>query len=351
MDYYYTTIYRFEGISDNNLVEDKIVYKDDVNGITVLLTNDINRHCFKLDIGLACASLLLRGMFGDEKLQEMPIAIDTEVKKIQEERVSKKKTGAFAVIIIKGNEELTINQKLHKETDQFRICFDAIDKDLIKKQHKEKIHSIVSSLSMTTSPEYHAEIVSSGTYFIDENDKPLYSFTMQGGNARLILSKPIDLEKENEIAKIIGISNNNEQFKTPFRLYTQSLETTEDKLRSFISAWSALEIFTNKVFSIYEEKFIDNIADDHGSHGVNQFLKRIKDVMKDKYRLTDKFSLVASFLSNEVESDIELFKGMKKLRDDIYHGKEFNEEDLPVEDARKLAAKYLKSHMLSTTSA
>ena len=78
---------------------------------------------------------------------------------------------------------------------------------------------------------------------------------------------------------------------------------------------------------------------------------RIKDVMKDKYRLTDKFVLIASFLSNEIEEDIESFKSMKKLRDDIFHGKEFNEETLPVEDARKLAAKYLKSHMLSTASA
>ena len=60
---------------------------------------------------------------------------------------------------------------------------------------------------------------------------------------------------------------------------------------------------------------------------------RIKDVMKDKYRLTDKFVLIASFLSNEIEEDIESFKSMKKLRDDIFHGKEFNEETLPVEDA------------------
>jgi hypothetical protein len=348
MDYIYTIIYRFEGISDNNLVEDRIVYQDAVFGITVLLTNDINRHCLNIDTGLACASLLLRGMFGDEKPQELPIAIDAEVKKIQEERGAKKKSGAYAVIIIKGNAELNINEKLHKETDQFRICFDVIDKDSLREQHKEKIHSIVSSLSMCTCPEYHAERTSSGIYFIDYNDKPLYSFTMQGGRAHLILAKPIDIEKQNEITKVIGLSNSNQQLKTPFRLFTQSLETTQDELRSFISAWSSLEIFTNKVFSIYEEQFITNIADDHSSHGVNQFLTRIKDVMKDKYRLSDKFALIASFLSNEIEEDIELFKSMKKLRDDISHGKEFNEETLPVEDARKLIAKYLRSYMLST---
>ena len=134
-------------------------------------------------------------------------------------------------------------------------------------------------------------------------------------------------------------------------MFTQSLEFTQDELRSFISAWTALEIFTNKVFSSYEEKFIGNIADDHGTHGVNQFLTRIKDVMKDKYRLSDKFALIASFLSDEIEKDMELFKSMKNLRDDISHGKEFNEEALPVENARKLVAKYLKSHMLSSVSA
>ena len=351
MKYIYTVIYRFEGITDNDLSEDKTVYEDETLGIIVLLTNEINRHCLNLDTGLACASLMLRGIFGSEKVQEFPAAIKSEIKKIQDERGAKKISGIYSVIIISGNTELDINDKTLKETDHFSICFDAIDKGFLQKQHKEKIHSIVSSLSMSTSPEYHAEKISSGTYFIDDKNKPLYSFTMKAGCARMILSKPIDSEKENEITKTIGLSISNQQLKTPFRLFTQSLETTHDKLRSFISAWTALEIFTNKVFPTYENIFITNVANDHDSHGVNQFLTRIKEVMKDKYRLTDKFSLIVSFLSNEIEGDIALFKSMKKLRDDISHGKEFNEEALPVEDARKLVAKCLKSHMLSQTSA
>ena len=111
------------------------------------------------------------------------------------------------------------------------------------------------------------------------------------------------------------------------------------------------EILTNKAFSIYEEKFISGIKDDHNSHGVNQFLCRIKDVMKDKYRLIDKFSLIASFISDDVSGDIELFKSMKKIRDNISHGKECDEKTLPVESARKMVAKYLKSHMLSEENA
>lgn len=350
MDYIYTIIYRFEGISNTNLVEDKIVYQDDVLGITVILTNDINHHCLHLDNGLACASLIFRGMLADDRLQELPEAVEVELQKIQGARGSKKKSGAYAVINIEGSEELNINKKLHKETDRFRICFDAIDKNSLRNKHKEKVHSIVSSLSMCTGPEYHSEMISNGIHFVDENGKPLYTFTVQGGRARIIIAKPIDIEKENEITKVIDLSISNQQVKTPFRLFAQSLETTNDELRAFISAWSALEIFTNKVFSIYEKQFIANIANDHSSHGVNQFLARIKDVMKDKYRLTDKFSLIASFLSNEIEEDIKLFKSLKNMRDIISHGQEFDEETLPVEDARKLAAKYLKNYILSTES-
>lgn len=348
MRYVYINIYRFEGISGNELDEDKVVYQDNSRGITVHLTNNINSHRLNLDIGMAAASLLLRGVFGDKNLEDLPTSIDDEVTKIQEERDSNKKSGVYAVIIIKGDAELKINKKLHKATDQFSICFDAINKESIFKLHKEKVHAIVTSLSMSTSPEYHAEKESSGVYFIDENDKPLYSFKMQAGSARAIVSEAINDEIESEISKMIDLSTNDQQLKTPFRLFTQSLENPQDKLRSFTSAWSALEIFTNKVFSSYEDKFIAEIADDHNSHGVNQFLMRIKDVMKDKYRLMDKFSLIASLLSDEIEADIDLFKKMKSLRDDISHGKEFDEEALPVEDARKLAAKYLKRHMLLT---
>ena len=131
--------------------------------------------------------------------------IDAEVAKIQEERASKKKTGAYAVIIVKGNAELNINEKLHRETDQFRICFDAIDKESLQNLHKENIHSIVSSLSMSTSPEYHAERESTRIYFIDENGKPLYSFTMRAGRAKAIVSEPINEKNENEITKLIGL--------------------------------------------------------------------------------------------------------------------------------------------------
>ena len=52
-------LHGFADTFKENLVEDKVVYKNDVLGITVLLTKDINRHCINIDTGLVCASLIL----------------------------------------------------------------------------------------------------------------------------------------------------------------------------------------------------------------------------------------------------------------------------------------------------
>lgn len=132
---------------------------------------------------------------------------------------------------------------------------------------------------------------------------------------------------------IIDHSISNTNLKTPFRLLTQSLETTDDNLRAFVASWSAIEILINKAFPYYEGKFIAGIVSDNNSQCVNDFLGRIKDVMKDKYKLTDKFLLIASFLSDETEEDVALFWKVKKTRDRILHGEQFDEESLPVEEA------------------
>lgn len=347
MNYIYTVIYKIEGISANSLNQDKVVYQDNVYGTTVILTSDINRHSEMIDKGSVCAGLILRGIFGDKNLQELPAEIESALAKIQEERASNNQNGTYAIIMFEGEEELSIETKLLRETDQLSICFDAIDKGLIRDKHKEKAHAVVASLAIASNPQYHAEKVAHGVHFIDANNKPLYSYTAQFGNARLTQSKPTNADLEEEIGHLIGLASSNLQLKTPFRLFTQSLETTQDNLRSFLSAWLSIEILTNKIFSIYEEEFINGIAGEHNSYGVDNFLDRITSVMKDKYRLTDKFSLIASFLSSEIEEDIELFKRMKKIRDTISHGNEFNEETLPVENARELAGKYLKYHMLT----
>jgi len=288
MEYTYISIYRYEGISCQNIDDDQLIVEDSANGVRAFITNDVNRHCIELDIGLACASMLLRGMFGGERLKELPEAINSEVKRIQEEREPKIKGGAIVVIELKGDAELNIDEKLHNETDQFRVCFDAIDKKALIDSRKNLVEAIVTSISISSNPEYRAEKIRDGVYFRDDKGKLLFSFTMKGGRARLIVSKRINDEIIDESANLIRLSSVNTQLNSVFRLFVQSLEPTQDNLRAFLSAWSAIEIFLNKTFSFYENKFLSNVAEGHDSAGVDRFLGRIQAVMKDKYRLADR---------------------------------------------------------------
>lgn len=341
MEYTYISIYRFEGISCNDQTGEQSIYNSQSPNITAFLTNNPNQHCTEIDTGLAYLSLMYTGKTEEEILSN----IKSTRQEIQNERRKERKPGAILVIKIKGDADLSINKKLHRETKEFHICHGAVDKDSIKKDHQSTIQSILTSLSISTGSEYQAENLIDNIYFRDTNGKLLFSYEITGGKARLILSKIQDSDKIENISKLIDISEKNSQLNSVFRLFSQSLEANQNRFKAFLSIWSATEIFVNKSFTYYEEKFISKVSGNHDSNGVDRFMERVQSVMKDKYRLYDKFVLIASYLSPNLENDLKLFKKIKKTRDQIYHGITFNDDELPVEETRELVSIYLKNHM------
>ena len=165
----------------------------------------------------------------------------------------------------------------------------------------------------------------------------------------------------------------NQNLERVVRLLVSSLKTDNDVLRSFLFGWMALEIFINKAFSIYEPRFFNEISIGHFPEVLPQFLDRIQQVIKDKdifsgndfltilrensekirsemqgnkYRLSDKFALVVSFIALEsAEEDVKEFMTAKKQRDDLLHGQNIVEAKLPVEAVQKLTRKYLQLHL------
>jgi Pentapeptide repeats (8 copies) len=75
------------------------------------------------------------------------------------------------------------------------------------------------------------------------------------------------------------------------------------------------------------------------------FITRLRDVMKDKYNIRDKFIVIASELDiADANSDIELFIRAKDKRDAI-HKMSVPPEALPIHEARHLLRKYLELHL------
>ena len=127
------------------------------------------------------------------------------------------------------------------------------------------------------------------------------------------------------------------------RLLSRSIDEDSDDLQSFLSVWAGLEIFVSKNFKEFEEAAFKKLSGGNTPSAPSRFLLRIKAVMKDKYRLTDKFSFIASELSpDSSEEDIESFERIKEVRDKLMHGHEITVSTLPTEETRKLLQNYLK---------
>jgi hypothetical protein len=175
-------------------------------------------------------------------------------------------------------------------------------------------------------------------------EKPIYVMTMRGGAARLSVSSPIN----GEIAAAIHLRFSklvaDNDMHRPISLLVISLRKSIDHLQAFISAWSALEIFVNTSFKrTYESDWLE-IMEAGAPVSAKPVFKRFKEIMSDKYRLADKFLIMASVLDPEAApSDSKDFRKLKKVRDDLLHGLE-SPRDLPIEAVQSLLIKYMTLH-------
>lgn len=135
------------------------------------------------------------------------------------------------------------------------------------------------------------------------------------------------------------------------RLLSQSSEGHRDRLMAFLSAWTALELFVQKVFaSTYGPNFYAQVASATPASAAI-FLDRIEEVMSDKYNVRHKFVAIASALSPvEAVADTALFAKLKKRRDELAHTMKDDPSTLPADAARDLLREYLRLHLASTAS-
>ena len=69
--------------------------------------------------------------------------------------------------------------------------------------------------------------------------------------------------------------------------------------------------------------------------------------MRGKYRLLDKFIIISHFLAKaSSEADSKQFKQIKDIRDQLLHGVEITDSDLPVHKIQDLLLRYLTKHLL-----
>ena len=313
-----------------------------------VLTKSPDNLLADIDRESAVRRLMLKGLIGQAGDADFAVALETEVDEIKAERA--KNVGTKTVLVIEANGEInSVVTEPFKEHEGFIVTFDAVNKQCVARIHQSEIQAMKLAVALESETPSRFASLAEGTYLTNEAGKIVYSisFTMLG--ADLAMSRGLSAEGADSISERYAMLQRMGDLESVERLFSQMSNDGTDRLKVFLSGWAALEILIAKAFKTYEHAFFLPLAN-AGQPIRERFLNRIKEVMKDKYRLTDKFLAVASIVfpddqDKEIEEDFKQFSKLKKLRDSISHGDEFTERDLPVHELTKLLRKYILAYV------
>lgn len=309
-----------------------------------ILTRDPDSVLVRVDEAAAVGRLMLRGLLGQKGAGAFSTAFAAELDEIKAERKRRSGTNAVLLTQVHGDVAAEINGP-HHEHDTFVAAFDVVDKKALIQAHQADIEAIKTAVAFESeTPSRYAKIAD-GVCLFTETGKPVYSISFEM-SADISVSTPVTPEAAARIAARYASLNQENDLDSVERLFSQMAEQGSDRLKAFLSGWAALEILVAKSFKAYEQIFLSPFTDADQASLRERFLLRVKDVMKDKYRLTDKFIAVTAVLFPSIDHEeakecYEMFCALKKVRDSIFHGEPFSEKDLPIDELSKLLRRYV----------
>lgn len=338
--YHYLTVFQVLGLQLPSANSNLVLMQNSQEKVTLAKT--WKEYTKEVDQSVAISNLLLKGMFAEENARPFMEKVKDEVSLIQQQR-SGLWTGPFVIFEMTG-EKTIIEQAVKREIDNYVIGFDSIDKASIKDKHKQFIRKVLTALFLIHREDFQLSKVTEGVY-LQEGERRYFSYSPSLGPVKLILSSHLPETAAEDVAlyatKIGAIP-----FDTISRLLMQSVEE-DDALRGFIFAWNALEIFINKIFNEYKEKFFNQYRAETLPAVAKRYFFRVEDVMQGKFTMVDKFIIIAIQIFTDPDQDIKEFIAVKRDRDKFLHGQEVQDVELQ-QDLNKIfpfIKKYLRGYL------
>lgn len=339
MRYSYTSAWSIVGgvMLPNGATETEIIASDRSRCV---LSQNPDGLLEKLDQGLAVGNICLAGLQGATSYSEgLQVAID----KIRNIRKESSQGHTIAVLQIYGETEFNISGTMG-ERETFNLALDAVDLATLKQDCRGEIEAMKLAICLETTPPSRLGALSEGFYFTDSKGKLHYSLTfgiqMEGSS-----SVTLSAEGPKSIALRYASLSENPGMASAQRLASQMFDFELDKLKSFLAGWSAFEILIRKSFkSLPRQSNSMAISSDATAWA------EIKNDVTDPSSLTGNFVSVAGVLFSrvaavEARSDYDTFCQLRDLRNSIYHGNEFSERDLPINELASILQKYLLARL------
>lgn len=314
--------------------------------LTATLTTNPEPYFLHMDRSEGLRTQLLKPLYALKNEGSLEDRLVAEIEGIRASRA--KKTGAGVFLVFDGETNIPEPElKSRRDYNEFGICIDAIEKPEILEAFRPSLHSVITalSLSLPANAARNIEKVGDVVFLVDpDGKKPIYAFTAQVKLSADVAS-PLTQSVITESAALAPRLAEKTLARPTSLLFT-SLEKATGELQGFIAAWSALEIFVNATFKSSYEKGWSAIMAGGAPASAKPLFKRFQEVMSNKYRLVDKFLVIASVLdADHAADDAAEFRRLKKLRDGLFHVLDAPSSPLPTEAGQKLLLKYMKLHL------
>ncbi len=333
-----------KGIKDENFIE---IFEPH---LTATFTTEPEMYFRDIDRENAVRTQLVKGLFAPETLGagSIEVRLESEVGERQSARSKLTNQGLF--LVFQGEVEVEEPQfKSKQETDSFSVSMDDFPKDEIKAKFQPVLQGALTAVSLVLPDEanHTFEGIGEAVFLCEEpSSKPVYVVQFKAGMASLSVSSPLSSESIGAAIDLMRDHDDEFQNSRYYRLLRASYDKKTSDLQRFVAAWSALEIFINSTFKTHYEKRWFNIMEEGAPAAATQVFERFKEVMKDKYRLADKFLIIASLLDpDSAINEDQNFRVAKKKRDDFFHGEEMPVEKLPTGSVQRMLRKLLKMHL------
>jgi hypothetical protein len=163
--------------------------------VIVRITADAEPYFARIDEAAALANRLINGLTGvfdgDQGLT-FEQAFATELTKVKSRRSNQSSSGVF--VVLEGETEVSSpNFRLRKDNERFAVCFDAIDKSKVMELFRPSIQTVLAAiaLSLPANAERQMDRMGGVLYLVEpHSQKPIYTFTVEFGAAKLSIATP-----------------------------------------------------------------------------------------------------------------------------------------------------------------
>lgn len=231
------------------------------------------------------------------------------------------------------------------DVGEVSLGLELFDTQQLAQSAEAVLEAAVAGISLSLSPTTTSVVTRIGfVAYAEDSGTGRLSYTLEmsayGSHASMTSVSREILTNASHLSQILYAK---EDLKIVSHLLSRSLRTTDD-LQAFLTGWAALEILIAKTFkSTYEPDLYKALG---SMTAASQFLSRVRDVMKDKYNIRDKFVVMSSSLDPiNSELDIQEFRDIKSERDGI-HEMKLKVSGYPTQRVQRLLRKYLRLHLL-----